>query len=406
MRRLPRARADRAWVADLLASLVRTPSPSGHEGPVGRVLATTLRRAGLAVRRQPVRPRTANILARVGGGFPRVVFVTHLDTVTPDPARWRITAPWTPRRSGDRLYGLGATDAKGVAAALALLLRRLAAHPPARGSVEVGFVVEEETSGHGSAVYARSLPRGRPVTVLIGEPTAKTVVVGSRGSTFLELRVVGEPRHSAYRQTRTDPLRALPALAVFARRLAAAGRHPLLAPAVTVTSLAAGLAVRNGVATAQSNNTAPGTLILTLDIRTTPALEQGGFRVLRRELATLVRQLRPLRVTSRVLAPPTASHVLGPAHPLVRAARASVRAVTGRPARVRTTPGTNDAPFFARRGFPTLTEIGPGDPDVIHRPDEHVSLRDVLTGAAIYEDLARRLLVSGAAAKEKPGHGR
>ena len=99
--------------AALLQSLVASPSVSGAEGPLADHLTALLAGEGFQVHRQG-----HNLWFEVGARGPRLLLVSHLDTVPPC-ADWS-QDPQQPWWVGDRLFGLGATDAKGCVAALIL----------------------------------------------------------------------------------------------------------------------------------------------------------------------------------------------------------------------------------------------------------------------------------------------
>src|SRR5882762_881863 len=94
-------------VVALAAELLAIPSTTSSEGPVVDYVSRWLVARGWDLTVQEVSPGRGNIWAsRKGGG---VTFSTHLDTVPPY---------LTPRMEGKRLYGRGACDAKGIAAAM------------------------------------------------------------------------------------------------------------------------------------------------------------------------------------------------------------------------------------------------------------------------------------------------
>src|SRR5438132_12617120 len=126
-------------IVALTRALVDIDSTTGREGEAGRWLATYLRDTGYTVTEQPVDAARFNIIATVGR--PSVVFSTHFDCVP----------PFFPSRiDGDRLYGRGACDAKGILAA------QIAAADALRvaGETRVGllFVVGEERGSDGARV--------------------------------------------------------------------------------------------------------------------------------------------------------------------------------------------------------------------------------------------------------------
>ena len=75
---------------------------------MGEALERELAQLGLTTRRQAVDGDRFNIFASAGGR-PRVVMNSHIDTVPP----W-----FGSREDGERIYGRGACDTKGVIAAM------------------------------------------------------------------------------------------------------------------------------------------------------------------------------------------------------------------------------------------------------------------------------------------------
>ena len=170
-------------VVELAARLMEIDSTSGHEGPVIDWLENYLARADWTVRRIPVTAGRDDLLA-TRGADPKVTFSTHLDTVPP-------FIP--PRLDGDRLWGRGACDAKGIAAAMILAAERLRARTT---GVALLFVVGEEVS-HDGAEAANAIPNTSKV-LINGEPTESTLANGTKGAMRFNLRTRGQAAHSAY----------------------------------------------------------------------------------------------------------------------------------------------------------------------------------------------------------------
>jgi acetylornithine deacetylase len=168
---------------DLTLALMRIDSTSGREGEVIQLAQTTLESHGWTVQRMPVAPGRDNILATIGNS-PLVTLSTHLDTVPPYLA---------PRVTSGRIWGRGACDAKGIAAAMICAAERLVER-----DVPVGllFVVGEETT-HDGAHVANSWPTTSRA-LINGEPTESTLAIGTKGALRLRLRAEGIAAHSAY----------------------------------------------------------------------------------------------------------------------------------------------------------------------------------------------------------------
>src|SRR5687767_2037220 len=99
----------------LAVELMRIDSTSGREGAPVAHLEARLAARGWRVSRIPVSPGRDDLLVTAVES-PQVTLSTHLDTVPPFIA---------PRLEGGILWGRGACDAKGIAAAMICAAERL-----------------------------------------------------------------------------------------------------------------------------------------------------------------------------------------------------------------------------------------------------------------------------------------
>lgn len=164
-------------------SLVDIDSTTGREGEAGRWLSRYLRELGYQVTEQRVDQSRFNVLAVAGR--PRVVFSTHFDCVPPF---------FPSRLDGDRLYGRGSCDAKGILAAQVAAVERLRAE----GETRVGllFVVGEERGSDGARI-ANQAADGCDY-LIDGEPTDLRLGLATRGVLRLRLRASGRAAHSSF----------------------------------------------------------------------------------------------------------------------------------------------------------------------------------------------------------------
>jgi acetylornithine deacetylase len=170
-------------VVALAAELMAIESPTGDEGRAVDFVARWLVARGWNVTVQEVSPGRGNIWAsRAGGG---VTLSTHLDTVPPYIR---------PTLEGDRLYGRGACDAKGIAAAMLAAAEQLASEGENR--VDLLFLVGEEKGSDGARA-ANHLPATSRF-LINGEPTESKLATGAKGSLRVMVRTSGVAAHSAY----------------------------------------------------------------------------------------------------------------------------------------------------------------------------------------------------------------
>ena len=113
----------------VLQDLVRidTVNPPGNERPAQEYLAGLLERAGLEVELVGPDRERPNLVARLRGKAdgPVLGLLSHVDTVSVDPAGWRHD-PWSGALDDGCVWGRGALDMKSQTAAEAVAACSLA----------------------------------------------------------------------------------------------------------------------------------------------------------------------------------------------------------------------------------------------------------------------------------------
>lgn len=333
-------RNPRIEVEELTSRLVGIPSVTGNEQAVTDWLSIYLQGLGLRIHRQPVSPDRSNLVA-AGAAQPELLFCTHLDTV----------GPWFgPELRDGILFGRGACDAKGIAAAMVCATAALLA----AGETRVGLllVVGEETDSVGAKAAAASGLRCR--YLVVGEPTGNRLVAGQKGTLVFRLSAQGRSGHSA------DPAAGPSAIQRLLRVLGRLDRIPWpVDPRFGSTDFNVGR-IEGGV---------------TANVVADSAIADGIFRV-----STSTREVEDgllgcledgveLKVVSR-------------SEPL------QLETIPGFP--TCTVAFGSDAPYLTAVG--RVLMAGPGSIRYAHRPDEQVPVAELTAAIDLYMDLARTLL--------------
>ncbi len=388
----------------LAKHLVTIPSTSSNESRVMAYVAEWAKKQGLPVFMQR-KHGLVNLACVSGSGKPTTVLTTHLDTVEPDPKLWKKTKPYSPRIIGDKLYGLGASDAKGIAAAMlwaALSFQKSA--EAWKGKVVVVLVSDEERTGKGSEVvipFVKQHPSLRIIpkstAVIVGEPTnLMEIGLGNRGNVFISLTVHGKSVHSSRpkdgKNAASKAASIIVAIPDFVDQLN--NKHPdliLKGTNITVTSMSSNLGIVAGIIVPTKLNTLPEKATFTLDCRLSQPYFQNNFRLFWKEFDKFIANQREagFRLTWEKIHPEVAGHAIKQSSPLVQLLARSIFGETGKKASYRVALGANDAPFWAKAGFEVVNEYGLGNNEVIHQPDEWVSLSELEKGALVYLSFAK-----------------
>jgi acetylornithine deacetylase len=328
-------------IVALARALIDIDSTTGREQEAGRWLAEYLRGRGFAVTEQPVDAHRFNIIATPSRP-PAVVFSTHVDCVPPFFAS---------RIEGDRLYGRGACDAKGILSAQVAAADRLRQD----GETRVGlvFVVGEERGSDG-ARKANELANGCRF-LIDGEPTDNRLGVATRGILRVKLRAAGRAAHSSFPELGESAIDRLIDTLIELRRVELPDDPVLGRTHYTVGLIAGGVAPNVVSPSAEAE----------VMFRTV-----GDAAEVRRAMAPLERRV-------------TVEHILEV--PPVR-----MRTMSGFDSAV--FPYTTDVPFLSAWGEPLL--FGPGSIHAAHTADEFVSIAELEAAAGHYARLAKTLLES------------
>ncbi|MGH7522696.1 MAG: M20/M25/M40 family metallo-hydrolase [Gemmatimonadales bacterium] len=324
---------------DLARALIAIPSPTGREHDVTAFLADHLAELGWQVTRQPVRDGRENLYAHRGN--PVVVLSTHLDTVPPELPAWEDDLT---------LYGRGACDAKGIAAAMIAAAESLVAG----GEPGIGllFVVDEEIGSAGARAAVTLQPKGR--CLINGEPTENLLVTAQKGTLGVVLDVRGRAAHSGY-----------PALGDSAiERLLDAVERIRRVPLPTDPELGPSTLNIGRIAGGEAPNVIAPSARAELLIR-------------------LVGDDASTRAMVIAAAGPGVEVTFMPGLPPARAA-----AIPGWPST--TVAFASDLAIHGSWG--TCYQLGPGSIHVAHTQDEQISKRELREGAELYVRLAKTLL--------------
>ncbi|RME82294.1 MAG: YgeY family selenium metabolism-linked hydrolase [Caldilineae bacterium] len=379
---------------DFLKRLVQTPSLSGQESAVARMVAAEMRDLGYPGVRVD---RIGNVIGRCGRpGGPILLFNAHMDTVDiGDPGAWTHD-PYGAEIEQGRLYGRGAADMKGALAAMVHGIGLLARHQiDLPGEVIVAAVVQEEPT-EGMAMRVLVEEEGiRPHWVILGEPTNLQIARGHRGRMEIRLSTFGRSCHASAPQQGENALYSA-ARVIF-------GIELLNSNLMTDAVLGQGtIAVTHLSSVAGGRNVIPDRCDLIIDRRLT--LGETASRALA-EIEALLRrenirgevQTGYYRTTSY-----TGYSTEGPEvypawlmpedHPLLTHTINSLEQTLGRRPTVGVWAFSTDGTYtMGTAGIPTIG-FGPGDDRLAHTADESIRLEDIHTAAVAYANLAVDLL--------------
>jgi [amino group carrier protein]-lysine/ornithine hydrolase len=330
-------------MSDLLTALVRRYSPSHHERPAVDELVGWMKAHGFRAQVDEV----GNAVGEIGphDAPHTLMLLGHIDTFPVDLPVFE--------RDG-LLYGRGTVDAKGPLSAFAEAAAG-AAIPAGWRVIVVGAVEEEAATSKGARHVRESYA---PDWCIIGEPSgASRVTLGYKGRIVFEYTLTRPMAHTA----RPEPSVAALGAAFWGRIEAwcAAQNAGIDSPFEQVW------AHLRGINTTTDHLTE--TARLSVSMRLPPRLGPDDVLEAVRGLADEGGEFATYGHERAVQSDRTS--------PLVRAMLAGIRAQGDKPGFVLKT-GTADMNVVAEKWNIPIVAYGPGDSNLDHTPDEHISLAE------------------------------
>ena len=175
----------RQEATQLLQELIRldTVNPPGNETRAAELLREYLGDHGVASELYAKVPDRANLVARIPGQGtgPRLVLLSHTDTVLADPAEWT-TGPWSGELRDGQVWGRGALDMKGQAVASAVAMASLARQgfEPGGDLIFAACADEEVGAGFGLQWLCEAHPEAVRAEYCVNEGGGDRLVLGGR----------------------------------------------------------------------------------------------------------------------------------------------------------------------------------------------------------------------------------
>jgi acetylornithine deacetylase len=391
---------DETRLVDLAGKLVGTPSPTGDEEAMGRVVAETCEGIGLVTAWQEVEPGRPNVVGTLGGsgGGQSLMFNGHMDTSYSgrEPhLRGRVGFQPVARIADGRIWGLGIANMKG---AIACYIEAVSALRDAgvrlRGDVLVAAVAGEieksqwgeefrgaEYRGYSAGSHYLVSHGGAVADVcILGEPTENRVVTGHYGAMWVRLSTAGPHVHTAFSRPRREEssiLRmagALPRVLEWIARFEEETEYGGFPGVVNIG------AIRGGHPWRLSRT--PERTDLFLDVRVPPTMRMQDARRRVDQLVAGIRADAPgSAVTSEIYVTSPGAEI-DPAHPLISALDAAHGEVFGSPPARDTVRWSSDAAVLSRYGIETVNY---GASSGLPHPDgENLAVEELVKTAKVY----------------------
>jgi putative selenium metabolism hydrolase len=365
---------------DFTKRLIQTPSPSGEERAISKLVAEEMDEVGF----DQVRVDDQfNVLGTFGESSPGrdLLLLAHIDHAEiggmEDPFSGKEIDGATLGQEGRVIYGRGACDMKGALASMVYAVEALVRSNLRRSgrTTVLAFTREEWGTGEGLE-YAVEKWDIRADMAVSGEATNLDVYIGHRGSMQFKVTTRGRTSHAS------NPARGINAIDQmnqFLNTLHASYRmpsHPFMGVATfAVLDIRAEPGARTAVV--------PDLCEIIVDRRYFPGEDQETLETEFRDLIRLARRTNPELEATVELHKDSRPMLCEPDLPIVQILQRSRHAVLGKPSELGAWKFGIDVFAVEDRGIPCVG-LGPGNEIFAHTPQDHVRIDDLVAASEIY----------------------
>lgn len=302
----------------------------------------------------------------------KLLFNGHYDTVPPSSA-WT-EDPFGAKIQGDILYGLGSVD---MTCNLAAMISTAINAKKLKGEVIVVAVGDEEVGGANGTKNTVENEVTADYAV-IGEPTDMQLALGHKALVQLRISAKGKAAHAAFPTNGENAIvKLIEPLAKLHEKFKATstvyGEELFRSSTLNIGMITGGNAI----------NVVPDTCVVTLDFRLPPKTNRDTF------ISSLKDEYRELSFeiisNDNGWDEPTNSK-------LAVSATRILHEVTGNEIKPLYKLGASDARYYAKEGISTIN-VGAGAMNMLHAPDEKISIKQLGQCEEFYKKLIRKLLI-------------
>jgi len=382
---------DTGGMVDLAQRLIRirNVNPPGDYIEISKILHQEMKKINLRVEVIEGHPGKINVFGILPGCETKgVVFLLsgHMDVVPVGDQKEWTHDPFEGEVYNGKLWGRGSIDMKSaIAAELFAVKAVMDARVPLRGTVMVGGTVDDEIAGVWGMKYLLEYglaSRGLPIPTihLLGEPSHLNITCSFKGRLWFKVTTLGKASHGGAPQEGINAIEKMMTLISQFQNIPKEN-HPLMGEDTLNLGMIEG---------GEKVNIVPSQCTAHFDFRMCPPgngdISESRLRGVIKDLMAKDRDFRIKGFEIYEKRDPVEIH---PNHSVIEKMSECVEEVTGRKPQRIGSLSAGDLYYSLKKGIPGAW-IGPGDPRLFHKVDEHVEIEELVQAAQIYAILILR----------------
>jgi succinyl-diaminopimelate desuccinylase len=356
-----------ANLEQILKNLVRIPTenPPGKTNEIINYLVSDVFKKAEGFHNEIIKYNKKNIvlknlITRIGTGRNKIILSGHLDVVPAGEAsQWKFH-PFSAKEIDGKLYGRGSCDMKGGLTMLIGTIINLREYPELLKNYSIVFIgsADEEAGMTGAYNCVRNGVMKDSVLLIVGEPTNMNVGIAEKGLLWADIHVNGKAGHASTPELGVNSIEgAMKIIPQLYDCLDRVNNRVLGSSTLNIGKILGGIA----------HNIVPDKTVLSVDYRYIPEQDYTRLHKKLLEIEAFPCEIK-VKITHTLPALQSDSKI-----PFIQ----NLKKINGR--KIIGLPYATDAAVLVQKKNPVPFVIyGPGDPEVIHKPDEFIKLEDVI----------------------------
>lgn len=329
-----------------------------------------------------------SVVGEIKGEGPTLLLNAHIDTVpVGDLSNWSVD-PFSGKIIDGKIYGRGAGDDKGSAAAqMMAAIAIMRSGYKLKGTLLLSLVADEEASSNRGTRWLMEDGIIKADYMIVGEQTDNILCLGERSLFWLRIIIKGKSAHGAMPWQGNNAVIHMGNIICRINNelvpMYQARKHKY----ITSTSIAT-TKIQGGIKV----NIIPEYCSLELDCRVSAVdTKESVMADLKKLLDDDSQNGTKYKWEIEVLQDDGIPILTSDTHPIVKAFSGAAKDITGKETVLGGYKQASDGRVFSKEGIPIIL-FGPGDPAYGHSPDEFIPVSQLVEAAKIYALAIMRIL--------------
>lgn len=365
---------------------IKTVNGPGDEKPLAEYMEDKMKSFGMEVDVIDLGNNRANVVGRIKGTGKREALLLngHLDTVPPGDVKWE-HGPFSGDIVDGKIYGRGSADMKGgLAGMLAAAKVIKESGIELEGDLIIAGTAGEETDSVGAFDYLNKGGLEGVGAIVIGEPSSCGINVAEKGAFWVEITTFGKTAHGAFPHRGVNAISDMNILLgeLLNYKYKYEENELLGYPTMNIST------IHGGVKT----NVVPDKCSITVDMRTVPGMSHDDIIKDFKEIIKKIKDKIPtfnasIEIQNNRPAVETATD-----HPFVKMTQEVIKENFNKYEEPKGVNFYTDAAVFLPPTNLPAVFYGPGDADMAHQPNEHISIDSLVESAKFYIAIIKKYL--------------